>query len=90
MAIIQETKTIRKRDFIHTYSDAGYTILQEETGVEYQEAYDVTAKAYTETDNLRPDATDGQKAADAAKKAAASATTTATAETTAASGTSST
>lgn len=89
MAIIQETKTIRKRDFIHTYSDAGYTILQEETGIEYQEAYDVTAKTYTETGNLRPDATDEQKAADAAKKAAASATT-ATAETTAASGTSST
>ena len=88
MAIIQETKTIRKRDFIHTYSDAGYTILQAETGVEYQEAYDVTAKAYTETGNLRPDATAGQKAADAAKKAAASEAAAATEETTAASGTS--
>lgn len=89
MSIIQETATIRKHTFYHTYSNLGYTV-KDTNGHEYSDAYDVTAKTYTETSNLRWDATDEQKAADAAKKAAASATTTATAETTAASGTSST
>lgn len=89
MSIIQETATIRKHTFYHTYSNLGYTV-KDTNGHEYQEAYDVTAKAYTETGNLRQDATDEQKAADAAKKAAASGATTATAETTAASGASST
>lgn len=39
-----------------TYSDAGYFILQNETGVKYSEAIDVEFKNYTysETDELIP------------------------------------
>lgn len=39
-----------------TYSDAGYFILQNETGVKYGEAIDVEFKNYTysETDELIP------------------------------------
>ncbi len=39
-----------------TYSDAGYFILQNETGVKYAEAIDVEFKDYTysETDELIP------------------------------------
>ena len=39
-----------------TYSDAGYFILQNETGVKYSEAIDVEAAPYTysETDELIP------------------------------------
>lgn len=37
-----------------TYSDAGYYILQNETGIEYSEAVDVEGApyTYTETDRL--------------------------------------
>ena len=39
-----------------TYSDAGYFILQNETGVKYSEAIDVESAPYTysETDELIP------------------------------------
>jgi hypothetical protein len=39
-----------------TYSDAGYFILQNETGVKYSEAIDVEFKNYTysETDEMIP------------------------------------
>ena len=39
-----------------TYSDAGYFILQNETGVKYSEAIDVETAPYTyeETDELIP------------------------------------
>ena len=39
-----------------TYSDAGYFILQNETGVKYSEAIDVEAapNTYSETDELIP------------------------------------
>lgn len=40
-----------------TYSDAGYFILQNETGVKYSEAIDVESAPYTyeETDELIPE-----------------------------------
>ena len=46
--IIQDGKLVRQ------YSDAGYTILQVETGIEYEEAVDVNPSKYTykETTNL--------------------------------------
>ena len=39
-----------------TYSDAGYYILQNETGIKYSEAVDVEGAlyTYTETDELIP------------------------------------
>jgi hypothetical protein len=39
-----------------TYSDAGYFILQNETGIKYSEAVDVEGApyTYTETDELIP------------------------------------
>lgn len=43
-------------DLYKTYSDAGYFILQNETGVKYGEAIDVEAAPYTysETEELIP------------------------------------
>lgn len=35
---------------IHTYSDAGFKILQTDTGNVYEEAIDVVEHVYTETD----------------------------------------
>ena len=35
---------------IHTYSSEGYKILQVDTGVIYEDAVDVIAHEYTETD----------------------------------------
>jgi hypothetical protein len=45
-----------KVNLYRTYSDAGYYILQNETGVKYSEAIDVEGKSYTysETDELIP------------------------------------
>ena len=44
--------------FIHTYSDAGFTILQVSTGIEYADAWDLKDRPqeYTETENpLEPE-----------------------------------
>lgn len=51
MAIITETVTINGKQFIHTYSDDGMTIIRD--GVEYEEAYDPinTGRTYSETLN---------------------------------------
>lgn len=53
--IVTEQVTIRNRLFDYTYSDQGYTILQIETGVEYDEAYDLhpTQYTYEETENKK-------------------------------------
>lgn len=50
--IITESLTINGRDFIKTYSDAGYMI--ERDGVRYGEAIDPAEfdRVYTETDEL--------------------------------------
>ena len=44
-----------KGHFIRTYSDAGFRIMQTETGIIYDEAIDKTDKEYTETDEKRDD-----------------------------------
>lgn len=47
--LVQETQG----KFIHSYSDAGYTILQTSSGVEYADAMDLKEypQEYTETDH---------------------------------------
>lgn len=40
---------------IHTYSDAGFKILQTDTGNVYDDAVDVVEHVYTETDQLIDD-----------------------------------
>ena len=47
-----ENMTINNTDFIKTYSDEGFKILQVETGVIYDEAIDLASSEYTyeETD----------------------------------------
>ena len=44
-----------KGHFIRTYSDAGFRIIQTETGIVYDEAIDKTDREYTETDERRDD-----------------------------------
>lgn len=48
--IVQE----QVENLLHTYSDEGYFILQNETQIKYEEAYDVIPIRYTysETDEL--------------------------------------
>ena len=47
--LVQETDG----KFVHSYSDAGYTILQVSTGIEYSDAMDLKdyPQEYTETDH---------------------------------------
>lgn len=53
MAIITEHPFNGREDLIRHSSDAGYTIMQTDTGIEYGEAIDryPTAHTYTETDH---------------------------------------
>ncbi len=55
MAVIKEYFDIRPDGvrLFHTYSDEGFTLLQNETGIEYSEAIDVedAPYTYTETNN---------------------------------------
>lgn len=52
--IKQEEKILGGNKFIHTYSDKGFYILQVETNVKYDEAYDIIPCPYTyeETEEL--------------------------------------
>ena len=52
--IRQEEKILGGNKFIHTYSDKGFYILQVETNVKYDEAYDIIPCPYTyeETEEL--------------------------------------
>ena len=52
--IYTETVTIKGKKYKRTYSDAGYLLLQVETGKQYQEAIDTENAGYTyeETDVL--------------------------------------
>ena len=52
--IKQEEKIFGGNKFIHTYSDKGFYILQVETNVKYDEAYDAISCKYTykETEEL--------------------------------------
>lgn len=47
------TKT--ENNLVHTYSDAGFTVIQDGTGVEYYEAWDPinSGRTYTESTNPR-------------------------------------
>lgn len=45
--IKQEEKILGGGTFLHTYSDSGFYILQVETGIKYDEAYDVIPCHYT-------------------------------------------
>ena len=45
--IKQEEKILGGGTFLHTYSDSGFYILQVETGIKYDEAYDVIPCLYT-------------------------------------------
>lgn len=51
------TEEIRGTEFKKTYSDAGFMIRQDGTGIEYGVAYDPmdTDRIYTETDELIED-----------------------------------
>ena len=48
--IKQEKVKIGNRELLHTYSDSNKYILQVETNVEYNEAYDVIPCKYTYTE----------------------------------------
>lgn len=50
----QEKITINNKEFLHTYSDTKYYILQVETNSKYDEAYDIIPCKYTyeETEEL--------------------------------------
>ena len=50
--IITENLTIDNREFVKHYSDGGFYIRQDQTGVDYAEAIDVAESdfTYTETD----------------------------------------
>ena len=58
--IKQEKIKIGNRKLLHTYSDSNMYILQVETNVEYNDAYDVIPCRYTykETDKLIEEITD--------------------------------
>ena len=58
--IKQEKVKIGNRKLLHTYSDSNMYILQVETNVEYNDAYDVIPCRYTykETDKLIEEITD--------------------------------
>lgn len=45
--IKQEEKILGGNKFIHTYSDKGFYILQVETNIKYDEAYDIIPCPYT-------------------------------------------
>ena len=48
--IKQEIIIINNKEFLHTYSDTKYYILQVETKNQYDEAYDVIPCRYTYTE----------------------------------------
>ena len=48
--IKQEKTIINNKELLHTYSDNNKYILQVETNVEYNEAYDVIPCKYTYTE----------------------------------------
>lgn len=54
MAIVIELLEIDNRQLRRTYSDANKYIIQDETGIEYEEAVDPIElnRTYTESDNI--------------------------------------
>lgn len=58
--IMTETITIDGLEYTRTWSDSGFRIMQE-TGAVYDEAMDVTAHTYTETDEpIQDEITDSE------------------------------
>lgn len=51
--IITERSHIGSHYYKHTYSDAGFFILQNETDTEYREAYDILSSNYTYTESSK-------------------------------------
>ena len=49
-----ENITINDREFKRTYSDENFYILQEQTGIEYEEAVDVMTANYTYIETNKP------------------------------------
>lgn len=45
--IKQEKVKINDKELLHTYSDKGFYILQVETNIKYDEAYDIIPCPYT-------------------------------------------
>ena len=58
MALVQETVTVDGAQFLHTFSDDEHYILQEDTGIQYIEAFDPIDNplnhSYVEDDELIP------------------------------------
>ena len=52
--IVQENTTIGEKQFLHTYSDAGMKILQNETQRIYDDAMDVIPCRFTYTETDQP------------------------------------
>ena len=48
--VVKEQVTINNKEFIHTYSDAGFYIKKIGTNEEYSDAYDVLNFEYEETE----------------------------------------
>ena len=51
--IITERAHIGNHYYKHTYSDEGYFIIQSETNIEYDEAYDLLSSNYTYTESSK-------------------------------------
>ena len=53
--IKQEIKSVRGQDYEYTYSDGGFMIIQDGTGIVYGEAYDPvgSGRTYTESDEVK-------------------------------------
>ena len=62
MALVQETVTVDGAQFLHTFSDDEHYILQEDTGIQYIEAFDPIDNplnhSYVEDDELIPSGDD--------------------------------
>jgi len=52
--LITETITIAGTDYKHNYSDAGYKIRQDQTGILYDDVIDVLDVEYTYTETDEP------------------------------------
>ena len=52
--IKQENIIINGKQFVKTYSDSGYYILQNETGIKYSEAIDIAPLKYSYSETTEP------------------------------------
>lgn len=68
--IISENLTILGRELVKRYSDSGYYIRQDQTGIDYSEAIDVAESEFTYTETDIP-IEDPDEATETEQKAAA-------------------